>query len=294
VANVSCDYIVGMEEKELRALISLLEDSDPDVLDHVEGRIMSLGNSVIPFLEEEWENNFDPDVQKRIEELIHSLQFENLKFRLKDWRQNHNKDLLRGMWIIATYQYPDLEYKELEEELEKLYYETWLEMKNSDDPYEQVKTLNSIIFGKMKFMANTKNFHSPSNSMLNIVIQSRKGNPITLCVIYMMVAQKLKLPIYGVNLPNLFVLTYKDYDTQFYINAFNRGLIFSREDIDRYIQQLNLSAIEAFYQPCTNVEIVTRVFRNLIVSFEKLGEQDKVEEIRELLNSLLETTENED
>ena len=275
-----------MEESELKALISLLDDSDDEVVKHVEEKLKSLGEEVIPMLEEVWGSNFDPSLQSRIEELVHSLQFENLKSRLHDWKENDSKDLLKGMWIVATYQYPDLEIEGLRDEFDKLYYEAWSEMQNSEDPYEQVKMINAVIFTKLKFAPNTKNFHSPSNSMINVVLQSKKGNPISLCVLYMLVAQKLKLPIYGVNLPNLFVLTYKDLNTQFYINAFNRGIVFTREDVDKYIAQLNLNPVDVFYEPCSTLDIITRVLRNLIVSFEKLGEPDSAEEIRSLLISL--------
>lgn len=272
-----------MEHKELKALVSLLDDEDAEVLGHVEEKIISMGDTIIPFLEEQWENSFNPNVQKRIEDIIHVLQYDLLKKRLNDWYTAEEQDLLEGMWLIATYQYPDLNLEDLRKQLEQIYYEAWLEFKQDVHPFDQIKLLNSVIFGKLKFGANTKNFHAPANSMINIVLESKKGNPISLCVIYLLVAQKLKLPVYGVNLPSLFILTYKSLDVQFYINAFNRGLIFSRQDIDNYIAQLKLQPSDIFYQPCSNADIIRRMFRNLIVSFEKLGDYDKAEEIKELL-----------
>jgi len=185
---------------------------------------------------------------------------------------------------VSTYQYPDLELLKLKQDLEQIYYETWLEFKPDLIPFDQVKIINSVFFNKLKFGANTKNFHSPGNSMINIVLESRKGNPITLCVLYMLVAQKLKLPMYGVNLPNLFVLTYKhDSHAQFYINAFNKGLIFSKQDIENYINELHLAPQPSFFEPCSSLEIIRRVFRNLIMSFDKMGEHAKAEEVKELL-----------
>lgn len=272
-----------MDDKELKALVSLLDDEDKEVLGHVEEKIISFGDAIIPFLEEQWENSFNPNVQKRIEDIIHTLQFDALKRRLSEWYQSDEPDLLEGMWLIATYQYPDLTLEGLKKQLEQIYYEAWLEFKQDVHPFDQVKILNSVIFGKLKFGANTKNFHAPANSMINIVLESKKGNPISLCVIYLLVAQKLKLPVYGVNLPSLFILTYKSPEVQFYINAFNRGLIFSKQDIDNYIAQLKLEPNEIFYQPCSNTEIIRRMFRNLIVSFDKLGDYDKAVEVKELL-----------
>ncbi len=277
-----------ISKKELKALVSLLDDEDQEVLQNVEGKLLSLGGGVIPLLEEEWEQNFSPIVQRRIEEIIHTLQFEYLQVRLRDWVATNDQDLLMGLWLVSTYQYPDLEYDELRKELEQIYYEAWLEFKQDIHPYDQIKILNGVLFSKLKFSANTKNFHSPSNSMINAVLESKKGNPISLCAIYMLVAQKLKMPVYGVNLPNLFILTYKNTDTQFYVNAFNRGLIFLKEDIDNYISELKLTPIDSFYEPCNNLDILKRVMRNLMASFEKIGDHHKVDEVKQLLNCISE------
>ena len=122
--------------------------------------------------------------------------------------------------------------------------------------------------------------------MMNVVLQTKKGNPVSLCIVYALVAQKLKLPIYGVNLPNLFVLTYKKGETQFYINAFNRGLIFSKKEVDDYVANLKLTPKDQYYEPCTNVDIVVRVLRNLSIAHEKLGNSEKVEEIKSLIEIL--------
>ncbi len=272
-----------MTENELKALVSLLDDDDKQITAHVEEKILSLGKAAIPFLEKEWESNLSPAVQSRIEDLIHTLQYDLLKERLKNWYESEDQDLLTGMWIIATYQYPEIELEKLKQELEQIYYEAWLEFKPDLYAFDQIKVMNSVIFNKLKFGANTKNFHSPGNSMINVVLETRKGNPITLCVIYMLVAQKLKLPVSGVNLPNLFILTYKDNNHQFYINTFNRGLIFSKQDIENYINELHLVPQTSFFEPCSNLEIIRRALRNLIMSFEKMGEHAKAEEVKVLL-----------
>ena len=267
-------------------MVSLLEDEDHEVIRHVEEKIISIGSEVIPFLEKEWEGSFNPNVQRKIEELIHALQFDYLKVRLREWVDKGEDDLLEGVWIVATYQYPDLELSFLREEIEQLYYQVWTDFKQDLHPYDQIKRINGALFDKLKFKANTKNFHSPGNSMINVVMETRRGNPISLSILYMLIAQKLGLPVFGVNLPNLFICTYKTDDQQFYINAFNKGLIFSRSDIENYVQQLHLNPMDIFFEPCSNGDIVRRILRNLIVSFEKMGEHHKSDEVKQLLQSI--------
>jgi len=280
-----------INKKELKALVTLLDDEDMEVVEHVEDKIRSLGHDVIQHLESHWETIFNPVIQKKLEDIIHSMQFNRLLFRLTNWKDSENQDLLEGLWLVATYLYPDLDYSKLKSELEQVFYDVWLEFKTDVLPYEQVKILNSVMFDKLKFKPNSKNFHAVSNSMINRVLETKKGNPLSLCAIYMLVAQKLKMPVYGVNLPNLFILVYKTGKHQFYINAFNRGIIFTRDDIDNYIVHLNLTPIDLFYEPCTNKDAVRRLMRNLMASFDKIGDHDKSEEIKILLHAITEGNE---
>ena len=278
-----------MKESELKALVVLLDDEDTEVVSHVENQIRSQGTGIIPFLEQEWEEHFNPTLQRRLEDLIHMLQFELLQERLAAWQSGEEKELLEILWLIGTYQYPDLDHQELSQQIEQLYIETWRELKDGLSPFDQVKIINSVLFDRFKFRANTKNFHSPANSMINSVLESKRGNPISLSSIYLLIAQKLGLPIYGVNLPNLFILTYKSDQMQFYINTFNRGLIFSKDDIINYIEHLQLPLKDSYFEPCTHYDIAVRFLRNLVVSFEKLGEYQKSDEVKTLLHALGET-----
>jgi regulator of sirC expression with transglutaminase-like and TPR domain len=281
-----------MTDQELKALISLLDDEDTEVITIVEREIRSQGGRIIPLLEHQWEHeSMNPSFQQKIEDLIHDLQFEQVLDRMAHWRHGGAMDLLEGLWIIATYQYPDLSLEKLKADVGQLYYEAWTDFKPEMHPIDQVRTLNYVFFNKLKFGANTKNFHSPSNSMINIVLDARKGNPISLCCLFMLVAQRLNMPMYGVNLPNLFVLTYKQDSVQFYVNVFNKGLIFMKSDIDHYIAQLGIKPIDAFYQPCTNLDIMRRVLRNLALAFEKLSDTDKVKEIEQIAKLLSEEAE---
>lgn len=273
----------NLNEKELKALISLLEDDDNQILEHVQNKILSIGKPIIPLLEDSWTSSFNPKLQGRIEDILHTLQFGLLKEKLQNWYQNEQDDLLKGLWILATYQYPDLSFETIQVKIEQLYFETWVTFQNVQHPIDQIRRLNSIFFEKLAFKANVNNFHSINNSMINQVLESKKGNPISLAVVYMLIAQKLKLPVFGVNLPNLFVLTYKSEELTFYINVFNRGVIFSKQDIDNYLKQLKLPQDEVFYSPCDNLAILRRMIHNMMQSFEHAAQGEKIPELIELL-----------
>lgn len=280
-----------MNEKEIPALIRLLDDPDPEIFRHIEDKLLSYGEDIVSYLELEWEKSFNPILQERLVNLIHKIQFQNVKMDLELWYNSGSFDLLRGILIINRYQYPDLEEQKIINQIEEIKREVWMQMMYESSPSEKVRLINNIFYNIYGFGGNTTNHKDPQNSYISQVLESKKGNQISLAIIYSIIAQKLDIPIYGVNLPQHFILAYIDEENQtqydndvlFYINVFNRGYIFGRRDIDLFLKQLKVQPDRSFYEPCSNVDIIKRVLRNLISSYEELGSEEKVKEIRQLL-----------
>lgn len=289
-----------MNLKEVIALITLLDDPDDGIYSEVKNRFIVLGPPAIPHLETAWENSFDALMQKRIEGIIHTIQFEALQKALKHWAENEQEDLFRGCAIIARYQYPDLDENKLKKQLAQIKQDVWLELHDDLSAIEKVKIINHILFEVHQFGGNITNYHAPQNSFLNVVLETKKGNPVMLSVIYALVCKELNIPIYGVNLPQHFVLAYVNDFTNlfdpsnktlsdnilFYVNPFSKGLIFNQDDIDNFIKQLKIEPETKHYLPCSNLDIIKRILNNLIYSFDKMGYAEKVKELKELERQL--------
>jgi len=276
---------------EVNSLIRLLDDPDPKIYSHVHGKLLSYGSEAIEYLESAFEQAFDAIQQDRIVNLVHEIQFGIVKNDLKLWFLSGAFDLLQGILIINRYQYPDLDEQKIINHIEAIKRDVWIQMMNEASPVEQVKLINHVFYHMYGFSGNTSNHQDPQNSYLSQVIETKKGNQILLAIIYSVIAQKLDIPVHGVNLPQHFILAYLDESKEsefesgilFYINAFNKGFIFGRRDVDMFLKQLNLSFDKQFYEPCSNTDIIKRVLRNLISSYEHLGSAEKVDELNELL-----------
>ena len=288
---------VKNEKSELNALIRLLDDPDEHVYGRIKDRIFSYGPQAIPSLEHAWENSFDNLIQERIENLIRSIQLEDLQEALKKWVDGGGADLLEGFMLASRYQYPDQDPEKLYKEVARIIQDVWLEMNNDLTGLEKVKVINHILFDINKFSANKSNFYAPENFFLKNLIETKKGNPISLGTFYIIIAQSLKIPIYGVNLPKHFILAYMDEITEmgmsvpnenevlFYLNPFNYGAVFTRNEIDLYIRQLKMTAKDSFFKPCSNLTIIKRLFVELAFSYDKSGYPDKAKDIRNLLKA---------
>ena len=289
-----------MEVKELEALITLLDDPDHEIYNHVYSKLSSIGAEIIPALENVWEKTFDPLLHKRIEDLIHGIQFEQLCKELNHWSKYNSDNLLNGALLISKYQYPDFSRLAVMDKIEKLKREIWLEMNYNLTPLEQVNVFNHVLYGLNGFGANTLNIQDPQNCYFNKLIETKKGNPISLGILYLILAEQMRMPVYGVDLPQHFILSYhknfiSDADSEnqikssvlFYINPFNKGIIFTREDINLFLKKLNLDPKPKHFIPCNNVEIIKVLINSLIHCYELSGSIDKVNELIKLKEFLL-------
>jgi len=277
-----------MNPKVLSALIELLEDPDKEVYKVVKNELMDLGTYIIPNLEEAWEKNFDSLIQDRVEEIIHEIQFKSLVNELKLWISKP-KDILDGWMIVSRYQYPELKKESFERTLTKIISDARLAIENCNSDLEKISTLNTIIFSRYRFRGNVKNFHSPENSFINDVIENRKGNPLSLSIIYIYISRKIGLPVCGINMPKHFIVGFEsehhfDIDSiKFYINPFSKGTILNRQDLEKFLKKEKIKDSSKYFSPCGNKEMLKRLINNLLHSYAYISKKEKAEEMIKFL-----------
>ena len=285
------------DASRISALINLLDDPDETIFSQVSQELLSFGDQVVSELEDAWENSFNEILQLRIESIIHQIQFQEVKNRLTDWKNGESHSLLEAAIILTHYQYSELDEKAIRQTVDNLYKQCWLEMNPDYTALEKVGVLNKVFFELNGFSGNKEDYNAPRKSYINNVLQSKKGNPISICMLYLELAERLKLPIYGVNLPEHFVVAYlilplqyldtvDDESVLFYIDPFNKGSLFQRSDIEDYLKKLKINKQDKFFMPCEKMTVVNRMINNLMFGYNKNGQLAKVEELKILKNCL--------
>ena len=276
--------------RELEALIALLEDPDQEVFGNVSNRLIELGEKVVPPLEKRWELTLRPDLQTRIENVIRSIQFNTLKTNMESWRSGGGMDLLYGAYLVTRFQYPDLAYEPLNEKLEKIKKDIWLELNNDLTALEKVRVINYFLYEIHRFDKSLKKVHSPQLYLVNHVLDTCKGSPVILGLIYAEVARRLDLPIYGVNLPRNFVLCYYDPDylddpnnVLFYINPSDKGAVLGLKELKHFLRHLRIEEKDFYFTPCAGLDVIERLIINLQYAYEHSGHADKARDLKILL-----------
>lgn len=190
----------------LRAMVQLLDDPDLDVSVAVENRLMEEGESVIDELEALWLNNEFPDASRCIELVINKIQKNLLHQRFKNWIEQDQPDLIEGWVLVTQLQYPGVKLMDVKSQLNDIKLDAWLLMGNVENDLDRIQILNHVFFELQGFHGDTSQYHYPDNSFINRVLERKSGNPISLSAIYLSVAQHLGLPVFGINLPQHFVV----------------------------------------------------------------------------------------
>lgn len=278
------------QRRELEALINLLEDPDDQVFKSVSGRLVELGDKVVSPLEKRWEITLKQDLQVRIENVIKEIHYNKLATDLDAWRSYGGEDLLQGAFLAARLQYPDLEFKALDLLIEKIRKDIWLEMNNQLTALEKVRIINYFFYEIHKFEKSLKKAHTPQLYLINHVLDTRKGSPVLLGLIYAELARRLNLPIYGVNLPRNFVLCYHDSDFPddpngilFYINPSDKGTVLGLKELKSFLTQLKIEESEYYFTPCSNIDILERLLINLRYAYDRSGQDEKALQIKSLM-----------
>ncbi len=287
-----------MSENEIHALIRLIDDPDESIYTQVRDRIVSLGSPVVPVLERAWEVDDLGDLfRNRIEDILHTIHLDITIDRLRAWTKGGAEDLLEGALAVSRYRYPELDEYRVRSKLAALRQDIWLELNDNLTAFEKVRVFNHIFFTVHGYRGNKRNYHAPQNSYINEVLDSKKGNPLSLAIIYQVLAEELGLPLRGVNLPNHFVLAWMDDNAPtanamghkgvlFYVNAFSQGDILGKNEIKEFLKKLNLPEQDQFFLPCSNTEIVRRQLNNLMNSYQRLQDPERVEDLQRLITVL--------
>jgi len=286
-----------MNEIKLDSLIALLDDPDDSVFKMVLEEILKSDISTVDHLEHIWETSLDELVQKRIEYIIQQIQLSDTKVKISNWANQQSIDLFEGFFLISRHQYPELKLKSTQIQLDKIRKDIWIEFRNSLTSLEKITILNHIFFDHYRFKIDKNSPDSPNLCYLNRILESGKGNPVSIAILYTLIARSLSLPVHYIDIPQGPLLGYFDQDIArlahgeehavlFYINPSNKGAIIGPREVD-YIQPLSDLADRAkLTEPCTDRIIIKRLLEKLIFAYNQSGADDKVSDLERIAEIL--------
>lgn len=268
---------------QLPHLLKLLDDDAPDVRRELSRAFASFG----PALKEELDK-LDPPPSEEQRHLLQWLLEENHRaWVLEAWPE----------WVASPEGPEKLEagYELLSRFQTRLTYDRRLGFLLDDlareyadkTPEPDVRTLAEFLFRDYGLRgAKAQEFYNPLNSDLVYVIHEKRGLPISLASVYILVGERLGLTVYGVNFPGHFLARVTSNDRPLIVDCFNGGRFFSEEEIIATHRGPEEALRRLLRSPADASTIIARVLRNLVGSFERGRQPENARFAGELLEKL--------
>jgi regulator of sirC expression with transglutaminase-like and TPR domain len=218
--------------------------------------------------------------ESRMQALLHA--FEKLA------EAGEQLDLERGAYLLATLAYPNLSERTIKEELDALAenVEEALDANDAESVAQSTAVLRQCFFRELGFRGNEENYYDPDNSYINRVLDRRMGIPISIAVVYLLVAQRLDLPVHGIGLPGHFILAHLDSGGPVYLDPFHQGRLLSAQDCVEMVRQRGLRFQPGFLEHTPPRQILSRMIANLITIYTEQGASERAQWLSRFLQTL--------
>jgi len=261
-----CTIVAAEElpESQKSALLNLLADEDHTIYERIREKILSYGPPATHWLRPHLLSR-DPLLRRRALEIVLHFDRQTADDRFLEFCLKHGEDLdlEQGAWLLAQTTYPDINVEAYQAVLDSYAEDIGDELGAGNGAEEVLGPLNRYLFQRLGLAGNEENYYDPENSYLNRVLDRRTGNPITLCLVYLLIARRLRLPVTGIGLPGHFICRYQSSAVGVYIDPFNRGKLLSKADCIQYLLQAKYSVRDDYLAPLTSRRILQRICGNL-------------------------------
>ncbi|MCK9639457.1 MAG: transglutaminase-like domain-containing protein [Prolixibacteraceae bacterium] len=271
----------------LDALIALLDDQDEQVFGSVKEKLISLGSVVLPKLEESLSTANSIEHVKKLEEIISHLKKEILLDRMKEWISSDNRSLIDGWLLVSSIHHPTITKEKIENSIQKIYREVWLEVTESMTSLEKVAVINHILFKINGFDISNSDNPNVESIILDKLLFSKIGNVYSLTILYLIIARNLHLDLLPIMLANKLLLVYEDNLAAslafgnssdkylFYINVAHRGSVISPKEV-QFLYDKSQKYGKVVTRVETDLSLIKKILNLMYLIYTNEGEQEKL------------------
>ncbi|MEW6682733.1 MAG: transglutaminase-like domain-containing protein [Nitrospirota bacterium] len=269
-AQASAEKIHPLTDGAIAALVTLLErESKRENVAIIRCRLEELGALALPWLDAAAAERDTRDGAAAA--LATHIRRQALDAEWSRWAGALDADLEGGALLIDRFGDPLRDPSEVSHRLDQLADRLGRQLTGASDVEEKLTRLRAFLFSQVGFRGNTASYDDPRNSYLSDVLARRRGIPVSLSVVVMLLARRLNLPIVGVGMPGHFLVRYGTQPSGPYLDAFGGGRVLTREDCAAWLRASGLTFDPRMLRPVGPRYIVARMLRNLVAVFTKRG-----------------------
>jgi regulator of sirC expression with transglutaminase-like and TPR domain len=205
-----------------------------------------------------------------------------------------NFALFEAAVSLGQDEYPELDVQAVLGEVDRLLERVRRRLAADAGPLQKLRILNQFFFHELGFGANVNDYYDPDNSLIHVLLKTRRGIPISLALLYMELAQGLGLSVRGVSFPGHFMVKINLAMGQAILDP-TTGLSLSREQLSERLEPYRPSflmedmetPLGLYLQSAPPRDILTRMLRNLKEIFRTQEDWPRMLAVQERLIVLL-------
>ena len=256
------------------AFLSLLDDPSPSVRRALLQHFGQLGSDAAPFLQSVARGP-NRVLALHAGRFLDELKFADPVAEFRGFIRSLNYELETGALLLARTVAPRLEATETCLTLDKIAARCRELIVEPTSAREKCRVINRVLFHEWGFHGNVENYTDPRNSFLDQVLERRTGIPLSLSIVYLLVAERLNLDLEPVGLPGHFLVGCYVDGLPFFIDAFDRGVFRDAEEIFELLNSNNIVPKSTDLAPTPVREVLCRSCRNLVNHYAAAGEPER-------------------
>lgn len=266
--------IETLSATEQDALLSLLDDTSATVRRALLARFTQLGTTAAPFLQTIAQGS-NRILARHAAWFLEELKFSDPVAEFRGFIRSQNYELETGVLLLARTVEPRLDVGECCAELDAIADRCRELIVEPSSMREKCRVMNRVLFHEWGFHGNVEHYTDPKNSFIDQVLKRRTGIPISLSVVYLLVAERLDVELEPVGLPGHFIVGCFADDLPFFIDAFDRGVFRDADEIFELLRANNIVPKASDLAPTPVREVLCRSCRNLVNHYTADGKPDR-------------------
>jgi regulator of sirC expression with transglutaminase-like and TPR domain len=263
--------------KQREAIIRLLRDTDPETVNLTKQQLVAGGAAAIADLRDLLSTD-DKQVRIHVRDVLTEIETRHAKSALEEicGRISDLGDLEHACWYLAQIFQPGVDVESYKKTIDSWSRELRIRLANRDSDNSRAMAMAQFFGKDLGFRGNEEDYYNARNSLLPCVMDSRRGIPISLSLLYMIVARRASFVVDGINLPGHFVVRHG----VVLLDPFHEGRILTTNDCAQILSYQNRTLHQDHLQTAHPKLILFRMLANLLYIFQHEGN----ETLRELIS----------
>lgn len=267
----------AIPDSEIKALISLIQEEEEDNADRLKGELASIIRLNPERVESIVTHEFSANTPQFLLDLLEETRWEALEkmFMRLAMPANADVNLEEGLFLLSKFAYPAISLMDISAPLDAMAQDMETVVGDTDSLEKVIDVFHDVVFGKNGFAGHELNSFSPDNVYLYSVLKNRRGTPVTMAAVYMLLGRRLNVRITGVDFPGHYLVAFKAKNGALLVDPYNGGKIITEKECRDIVARRGMRWTPEFLRASDSAGTIARSISNLIFIYNKLKDEKK-------------------